>query len=769
MRWLSLVAIVPIVAAAVLVAAMTSAPGREPVAPTSRCDRDATNGAELAQQFEAATAGQAICLAAGDYGAFSAGRKPGVVTVRARDGAHVTMSLDLNSTVNVHVEGMTVTSAEIAGAARNVTIARSRFTGPAVVRADQLANANIRLERNVHENIDVCAKCFAGRVHVTGDSGQPSGVVVARSIFRGGSSDGVRADANGVVIEGNEFSGLAGRGESHTDPIQIYGGTRVVIRGNFFHDNAVAAQIVMANGGAHNVVEDNVIGGAGYTWAMIWNADDGSVIRHNTFADGACDAGVRCGTISLAGSPPGPARPTVIRDNVLTTVGSDGQGAGFVAEHNLVALPTPGRANVTGAPPMLGRPRRTTGTVPHPGHAGRERVRRREPGYPLTQPISGLNDVEAISGARYSCSPGPPGPVLVAHAARDRDHDRLPDRWERRYGLSTKHPSARGDRDRDGLSNRREYRLHTNPRRRDTDRDGVSDGAEVMRYKTNPRKRDTDGDGVSDGDELRGGQPSPVTPAPVAGFASPATTGVPAGWTPAQTRTSDLRITEPGAVIEDVLLQNADIVVEAPNVTIRRTKLQGGSITNFTGSPCLPGLVIEDTTIEPEPGQQFSSNTEGVVEVGGYTARRVKIWRRSEGFRSGADCGPVHIEDSFVSIATPEGTCSHADGIQGAGAPWTTMVNSTIDFREVGCGTAPFFFPQGQGNDGVTIDRLLVMGGGFPFRLGTRGTVAAEDRGSLLGVRPDHGQLPDAVLVGREHRDHHARLPGRPHAAPAAV
>jgi thrombospondin type 3 repeat protein len=368
-------------------------------------------------------------------------------------------------------------------------------------------------------------------------------------------------------------------------------------------------------------------------------------------------------------------------------------------------------------------------------------------------------------------------PAAVAHAARDRDHDGLPDRWERRYDLSTARPSARVDRDHDGLSNRREFKLrtnprkrdtdhdglrdgaevkryrtnprrrdtdhdglgdraeikryHTNPRKRDTDHDGLSDGAEVKRWHTNPRKRDSDGDGIPDGAEVAAGTATPSTPStagpapspPAGGFPSPATTGVPAGWVPAQTLTSDLDVTTPGAVIQDVLLQNADIVVDAPNVTIRRVRLQGGSITNFTGSPCQPGMVIEDSTIEPAPGQQFSSNTEGVIEVGGYTARRVKIWRRSEGFRSGADCGPVRIENSFASIATPDGTCSHADGIQGAGAPWTTMINSTIDFREVSCGTAPFFFPQGQGNDGVTIDRLLVMGGGYPFRLGAPGTV----------------------------------------------
>jgi hypothetical protein len=368
----------------------------------------------------------------------------------------------------------------------------------------------------------------------------------------------------------------------------------------------------------------------------------------------------------------------------------------------------------------------------------------------------------------------------VGAAARDRDHDGIADKWERRHGLSTQEKSGRADPDRDGLSNRREFRLKTNPRKKDTDGDRLRDRAEVRRYKTNPRKRDTDGDklgdraeirryktnprkrdtdgdglsdrvelrrthtdprkkdtdgdGISDGREVAAGS-DPLTPSPApppaspgsprpGGFPSPATTGVPAGWAPAETRTSDLRITQPGAVVQDVLLQNADILVDAPNVTLRRVKLQGGSISNFTGNPCQSNMVIEDSTVEPSPGAQFSEGSEGVIQVGGYTARRVKIWRRAEGFRSGADCGPIRIEDSFASIATPSGTCSHADGIQGANGPWTTMVNTTIDFREVNCGTAPFFFPQGQGNDGVTIDRLLVMGGGYPFRLGAPGSVS---------------------------------------------
>jgi hypothetical protein len=361
-------------------------------------------------------------------------------------------------------------------------------------------------------------------------------------------------------------------------------------------------------------------------------------------------------------------------------------------------------------------------------------------------------------------------PVATA-VARDRDRDGLPDRWERRYGLSTQSRSATGDPDHDGLANRREYRRHTNPRRRDTDRDGLRDGTEVKRYHTNPRKRDTDGDGlndrveikrhhtnprkrdtdgdgVSDGAEVRAGTdplnrsshppgqsvPPGTSPPPAAGqpgaIPSPSTTGVPAGWLPAQTRTSDLRVTQAGAVVQDVLMQNANIIVDAPNVTLRRVKLQGGVINNFPGSTCANGLVIENSTLEPAPGATRGNDTEGVVSYGGYTARRVLIQNRSEGFRVGGSpaCGPVTIEDSFARITSPigcNGDSWHGDGVQGYGGNAVTIRNDTFVLVEDLChGTAPFFYPRNQGNTSATIDRLLVMGGGYPFRLGMPGTVS---------------------------------------------
>ncbi len=135
-------------------------------------------------------------------------------------------------------------------------------------------------------------------------------------------------------------------------------------------------------------------------------------------------------------------------------------------------------------------------------------------------------------------------PVAAWPASRDRDDDGLPDRWERRYHLSTSKASAKRDPDRDRLNNRREYRLRTNPQRADTDRDGLRDGAEVKRYRTNPRRADTDRDGSRDGDEVRAGtnprdsasHPGPsAAPGPVPVATGPAPAAPTASPTPSPT------------------------------------------------------------------------------------------------------------------------------------------------------------------------------------------------------------------------------------------
>jgi hypothetical protein len=63
-------------------------------------------------------------------------------------------------------------------------------------------------------------------------------------------------------------------------------------------------------------------------------------------------------------------------------------------------------------------------------------------------------------------------------AARDRNHDRIPDRWEKRHSLSLKVKQTKRDQDQDAANNRHEFVAGTDPHDADSDNDGVEDGDE---------------------------------------------------------------------------------------------------------------------------------------------------------------------------------------------------------------------------------------------------------------------------------------------------
>lgn len=79
--------------------------------------------------------------------------------------------------------------------------------------------------------------------------------------------------------------------------------------------------------------------------------------------------------------------------------------------------------------------------------------------------------IVAIVGLLVVALPG-------AAAARDRNHDRIPDRWEKRHDLSLHKNQAKRNQDRDGLKNRQEWKAGDDPRDPDSDNDGVEDGDE---------------------------------------------------------------------------------------------------------------------------------------------------------------------------------------------------------------------------------------------------------------------------------------------------
>jgi hypothetical protein len=325
-----------------------------------RCDRTAGSASGLSSALRAARPGRTVCLASGSYGTFHGGAKAGPVTVRAQPGASASLALDLNGAKNMRIQGLTITEGFITGGSRNLTIAHNRFTGNLIID-QRTPHPNIVLDHNTHNNIPGNADDYTSRVHL-----DAPGVVVKNSLFSGGTSDGIRVgNAPHTKILRNEFTAFVDVDPLHSDPIQFYGeGPRTTIRGNWFHDMvAVSSIIMMADGGGPNLIEDNLFGpGGGHAYALTWYSDDSSIIRHNTFLDDKCNFNLRCGIINLGYKPGDDAgRGTLIEDNILTSIGTSGNGEGggrstFSSNHNLLRRQRPiGPGDIRGAPKYVGR------------------------------------------------------------------------------------------------------------------------------------------------------------------------------------------------------------------------------------------------------------------------------------------------------------------------------------------------------------------------------------------------------------------------------
>ena len=219
----------------------------------------------------------------------------------------------------------------------------------------------------------------------------------------------------------------------------------------------------------------------------------------------------------------------------------------------------------------------------------------------------------------------------------------------------------------------------------------------------------------------------PAEPSNPGAFPTRESAGLPDGWSPERTVQGDLRITEAGAVVEDVRVVNGTIYVDAPNVTLRRIDAVGTGVVNDPRNICRNGLVIEDSTFTPR--DRTSDQDIFVIGPGGYTVRNVVIDGVPEGLRAAGDdygCEGVTVEDSYIKVSPPT-SCGdwHGDGIQGYYGGHLKVRNSTVILEEEqGCwGTAAFFYPHSQGNTSLDVDGLLVAGGGYPFRNGMPGSV----------------------------------------------
>ncbi|MEK7728115.1 MAG: OmpA family protein [candidate division KSB1 bacterium] len=100
-----------------------------------------------------------------------------------------------------------------------------------------------------------------------------------------------------------------------------------------------------------------------------------------------------------------------------------------------------------------------------------------------------------------------PQAQVYADRGKDKDGDGLSDRFEKKIGTNPHLP----DSDNDGLVDSDEIlTLHTNPLQADTDNDQLTDGEEVRSYRTLPNDPDSDKDGLLDGEEVHSTQTNPL-------------------------------------------------------------------------------------------------------------------------------------------------------------------------------------------------------------------------------------------------------------------
>jgi hypothetical protein len=323
----------------------------------------------LARVFGAARTGDTILLSPGDYGTFRGGEKPGTVTLRPVQGARVLMKLAFNPASNITIDGLTILKGEIRNSqTRNITVRNSDFPGQMTFRTGELQNSNILFDHNVHHDWDWCGTgCSQARMWFPNQTSQPSGITIQNSEFYGGLSDAIQNGSRGTRIVGNTFHDLPFGHDVgvHVDAIQLYGSAQTLIKGNYFYNLHHGVGLLMAPDGAdHEIIEDNVWqpfrdgSDVSRPYLDIWS-DNGSIIRHNTLADGRCEFDAPCGTLRLGSKGGAPAgRGTVITDNVLgqISVGGNGPASFATRAYNLVRTTGggAGRAEIQGLPSYVG-------------------------------------------------------------------------------------------------------------------------------------------------------------------------------------------------------------------------------------------------------------------------------------------------------------------------------------------------------------------------------------------------------------------------------
>ena len=322
------------------------------------CDLNATTS-NFAAQVSAATAGQTICLASGDYGTWSGTSE--AITVTAASGASVTLSFgfasgDSGFTIDGAKGGgtMTIPGGEIDRGASNITIRNAAFTDTLAINGP--TNANILLDADTFNNQSMASNCTGqpARLHLEYHSDTPSGVTVENSQFvdpAGGLSnarDGIQTGV-GLVVKNNLFENIRDNsGCNHNDALQAVNTSHMVVVGNLFANDADG--FVDFDDSTSDTATDNACYGLQRNACVTLYADLNSVVEHNTGGPGMRSVELDAKTGHRNGSG------TIVRNNVGPVSTSSSTPAVFT--NNLFS--GAGSPNINGSPTFTGGTSPTT-------------------------------------------------------------------------------------------------------------------------------------------------------------------------------------------------------------------------------------------------------------------------------------------------------------------------------------------------------------------------------------------------------------------------
>jgi len=312
----------------------------DPAPVPTGCDLNATT-ANFASQVTAATAGQTVCLASGNYGTFNGTNK--TVTIRAATGAAPQMKISLGSgDTGFTLDGMTGMGGFIGGVS-NVTIKNSVFTDTLDTGG---VNTNVVLDGNTHNWNAVYSGGLNAKIYLDDDGnatlGSPS-FTIKNSQIKNGDLDGIHiGDGSGYQIVNNTFDNLCDRGTNHTDNLQF--DTTVItqtrIAGNYVHAIGTSCEtqgITSYDHGTNGVIIENNVVDVPRPWGIELYADVNSIVRHNTLIfhpSSACFFNTTCGKINVTNKSGDPVSTgTQVYDNLA--VADIGSCTGCSVHHNV--------------------------------------------------------------------------------------------------------------------------------------------------------------------------------------------------------------------------------------------------------------------------------------------------------------------------------------------------------------------------------------------------------------------------------------------------